>query len=146
MESFPHRRATGHPVGEHCWAAALLPVLLWVHSEAYPYATAHAEARDNARAHALADGFSAEDAEEYGRRYARLSTGANADAFAQANARATTAALARAFAAGCPRACARTFPGAPRAGAGGNGDRRAARTVLAEGFADALAAERDRPA
>ncbi|MEU1301609.1 hypothetical protein [Streptomyces shenzhenensis] len=108
-----HRAAArGTPAGRDTWRVALGPVSLWLHAAAYDRASSYAEGHAGARDHALANGFSAAEAQTYGHAYAQLSTDANARAFAEAHTEALGDALASAYAAGDARAYADTYPGA----------------------------------
>lgn len=146
-----HRAAAEARVAQETWRTALRPVLLGVYHGAYDRASAYTEAHDNARDYALANGYSAVDADAYGHQYAELSTEANAGASAEAHARAVGDALARAYAADDWQAYAGTFPGAQlravvraaivlsRGEDGSALPDASVRASLAEGFADAVA-------
>ena len=104
--------AQGRTADQDTWRTALTPVLLRLYDAAYDRTSAYAEAHAGARDYALANGFSATEADEYGHQYARLSTDANAMAFAEAHAEALGLALARAYATDGPDAYADTYPDA----------------------------------
>lgn len=104
------RAADGTLAPTAAWATALHPVLLTTYRRAYPHVTAYAEAHVNARDYALANGRTCTEADEYGHKYARLSTTTNAEAFATAHADALTWALAHAYATADPDAYTATFP------------------------------------
>ncbi|MFF7472824.1 hypothetical protein [Streptomyces sp. NPDC008092] len=106
-----HRAAAaGTPADRTAWRSALGPLLLRLHDAAYDRASAYAEGHTGAREHALANGYSAPEADGYGHAYARLATEANARACAEAHAQALGTALAAAYAGDDARAYADTFP------------------------------------
>ncbi|MEV7391014.1 hypothetical protein [Streptomyces sp. NPDC091215] len=137
-----HRAAAqGTPVDRDTWRSALHPVLLCLHEAAYDRASAYAEGHAGARDYALANGYSAAEADAYGHAYARLSSGANARAFAETHAEALGPALATAYAADDCLAYADAYPGAQlRAVVRATAARDDAPTVrrLAEGLLTAL--------
>lgn len=137
-----HREAAhGGTVDQDTWRTALTPVLLRLHDAAYDRTGAYAEAHTGARDHALANGFSATEADTYGHAYARLSSDANARACAEAHAEALGPALARAYASDACEAYADTYPDAQlRAVTRALGAASVPR--LAEGFLSALEAAR----
>jgi len=104
--------ARGSTADQDTWRTALTPVLLRLYDAAYDRTSAYAEAHAGARDYALANGFSATEADGYGHEYARLSTDANARAFAEAHAEALGLALARAYATDGSEAYADTYPDA----------------------------------
>lgn len=138
-----HREAArGRTADQDTWRTALTPVLLRLYDAAYDRTSAYAEAHAGARDYALANGFSATEADGYGHEYARLSTDANATAFAEAHAEALGLALARAYATDGSEAYADTYPDAQlravvRATTERGGSLPATR--LAEGLLSALA-------
>ncbi|WP_427924950.1 hypothetical protein [Streptomyces sp. cg40] len=142
-----HRAAAlGRTPDQDTWRAALTPMLLRLYDAAYDRAGAYTEAHTGARDYALANGFSATEADEYGHEYAQLSSDANARACAEAHALALGPALARAYATGGCEAYAETFPAAQlravvRATTTERGDTVPA-TRLAEGLISALVASR----
>ncbi|XUL85632.1 hypothetical protein ACQ86D_02155 [Streptomyces galilaeus] len=106
-----HRAAArGRTTDQDTWRTALTPMLLHVHDAAYDRAGAYTEAHTGARDYALANGFSATEADGYGHEYAQLSSDANARACAEAHALALGPALARAYATDGCEAYAETFP------------------------------------
>jgi hypothetical protein len=108
-----HREAArGSTADQDTWRTALTPVLLFLYDAAYDRTSAYAEAHAGAYDYALANGFSATEADGYGHEYARLSTDANAMAFAEAHAEALGLALARAYASNGAEAYADTYPDA----------------------------------
>jgi hypothetical protein len=135
-----HRDAAHSKVADQdTWRTALTPVLLHLYDAAYDRTSAYAEAHTTARDYALANGFSATEADTYGHEYARLSSDANAPACAEAHAEAVGPALARAYASDGCEAYADTYPGAQlRAVARALGV--VSVTRLAEGFLSALEA------
>ncbi|MCX4588244.1 hypothetical protein OG819_00300 [Streptomyces sp. NBC_01549] len=108
--------ARGTPTGQDAWLTALTPVLLRLHDAAYDRASAYAQSHTAARDFALANGFSATEADAYAHEYARLSSGANARAFAESHAQALGEALALAhayaYATDSCEAYTETFPSA----------------------------------
>ncbi|MEV5955026.1 hypothetical protein AB0M11_14860 [Streptomyces sp. NPDC051987] len=140
-----HRAAArGTPAGRDTWRSALGPLLLRLYDAAYDRAGAYAEGHAGARDYALANGYSAAEADAYGHEYARLSTEANARACAEAHAQALGGALAAAYAADDPLAYAATFPEAQlraalRATAAAAGEADGCR-LLADGLLRALTA------
>jgi len=139
-----HRAATrGRTSDQDTWRTALTPMLLHLYDAAYDRTGAYTEAHTGARDYALANGFSAAEADGYGHEYAQLSSDANARACAEAHARALGPALARAYATDGREAYADTFPGAQlRAVVRATTERGdpAPATRLAEGLLSALAA------
>ncbi|MGW3106823.1 hypothetical protein [Streptomyces sp. NPDC001100] len=108
-----HRAAArGRTPDQDTWRTALTPMLLHLYDAAYDRAGAYTEAHTGARDYALANGFSATDADGYGHEYAQLSSDANARACAEAHAQALGPALARAYASDGCEAYADTFPAA----------------------------------
>ncbi|MFJ9629583.1 hypothetical protein ACIRU8_17930 [Streptomyces sp. NPDC101175] len=107
-------RAAAHGVtaDQETWRTALTPLLLHLYDAAYHRTGAYAEAHTGARDYALANGFSATEADTYGHEYARLSSDANARSCAEAHARALAPALARAYATDGCEAYDDTFPAA----------------------------------
>ncbi|MFF6990254.1 hypothetical protein [Streptomyces sp. NPDC010273] len=106
-----HRDAAqGATADQGAWRTALTPVLLHLYDAAYDRTSAYAEAHTGARDYALANGFSATEADTYGHEYAWLSSDANALACAEAHAEALGPALARAYASDGCEAYADTFP------------------------------------
>ncbi|MER5795694.1 hypothetical protein [Streptomyces sp. NPDC001980] len=140
-----HRAAArGTPADRNTWRSALGPLLLRLHDAAYDRAAVYAEGHTGARDHALANGYSAPEADAYGHAYARLTTEANARACAEAHASALGSALAAAYAADDAPAYADTFPEAQlravlRATAAGSTPRV---EPLADGLLTALTAAR----
>ncbi|MEV6561616.1 hypothetical protein AB0M22_38265 [Nocardia sp. NPDC051756] len=106
------RAASGAPIAETDWAAALEPALRQIYRHAYPYAQAYAAASADASAYASAHGYSATEARQFGDSYAEMNTDANARVHAEANAVANAAATAAAFATGDLHAYAATYPSA----------------------------------
>ncbi|MEV0908941.1 hypothetical protein [Streptomyces hokutonensis] len=108
-----HRAAArGRTRDQDTWRTALTPMLLHLYDAAYDRAGAYTEAHTGARDYALANGFSAAEADGYGHEYAQLSSDANARACAEAHAQALGPALARAYAGDGCEAYAETFPAA----------------------------------
>ncbi|MFD4558406.1 hypothetical protein ACFWP5_29505 [Streptomyces sp. NPDC058469] len=108
-----HREAAqARTADQDTWRAALTPVLLYLYDAAYDRTSAYAEAHAGARDYALANGFSATEADGYGHEYARLSSDANARACAEAHAEALGGALARAYATDGCEVYADTYPDA----------------------------------
>jgi len=108
-----HRAAArGRTSDQETWRTALTPMLLHLYDAAYDRAGAYTEAHTGARDYALANGFSAAEADGYGHEYAQLSSDANARACADAHALALGPALARAYATDGCEAYADTFPAA----------------------------------
>ncbi|MGW3442613.1 hypothetical protein [Streptomyces sp. NPDC001076] len=144
-----HRAAAGGtPADRNTWRSALGPLLLRLHDAAYDRASAYAEGHRGARDHALANGYSAPEADAYGHAYARLSTEANARAFAEAHAQALGTALGAAYAADDARAYADTFPEAQlkavvRATATTSETSRPQPLLLADGLLSALTAVKE---
>ncbi|WP_051777826.1 hypothetical protein [Streptomyces violaceorubidus] len=134
----------GAPAGRDAWRAALAPVLLRLHDAAYDRTSAYTQSHTGARDFALANGYSAADADAYGHEYAHLSNEVNARAFAQSHALALGEALSVAYATDGDRAYAQTWPGAQaravvRACAGSAPtDGAAAAAAAAVGLADGL--------
>ncbi|WP_329264544.1 hypothetical protein OG223_51090 [Streptomyces sp. NBC_01478] len=142
-----HREAArGRMPDQDTWRSALTPVLLYVYDAAYDRRSAYAEAHTGARDHALANGFSATEADAYGHEYARLSSDSNARSCAEAQAEAVGRALARAYATDDGgEAYADTFPDAQTRAVvrvlTAQGDELPA-PRLAEGFLSALVVSR----
>lgn len=141
-----HRAAArGRTPDQDTWRTALTPMLLHLYDAAYDRAGAYTEAHTGARDYALANGFSASEADGYGHEYAQSSSDANARACAEAHAQALGPALARAYATDGCEAYADTFPAAQlRAvvrATTKQGDPVPA-TRLAEGFLSALESSR----
>ncbi|MET9108981.1 hypothetical protein [Streptomyces zhihengii] len=108
-----HRAAAqGRVAGHDSWATALTPVLRGLHDAAYDRLSTYTEAHAGARDYALANGFAAAEADDYGHGYARVSCEANMRMFTDAHTEAVGAGLARAYAADSPAAYARTCAGA----------------------------------
>ncbi|MEV0736663.1 hypothetical protein AB0I51_11965 [Streptomyces sp. NPDC050549] len=141
-----HRAAArGRTPDQDTWRTALTPMLLHLYDAAYDRAGAYTEAHTGARDYALANGFSATEADGYGHEYAQLSSDANARACAEAHALALGPALARAYASDGCEAYAGTFPAAQlRAVVRATTERgeAAPTTLLAEGLISALATSR----
>ncbi|GAA3009131.1 hypothetical protein GCM10010519_45390 [Streptomyces lactacystinicus] len=136
----------GGRIDEGTWRAALEPELRELFHHAYPYAEAHAAAAAAAGSYALANGYDAAEAAQYGETYAELNTTANVRAHADANALPTAPAVAAPYAAADPAAYAATWPSARvRAVVLVHADRRdergerATRARLADGLAACLA-------
>ncbi|MDV9170372.1 hypothetical protein R6V09_09500 [Streptomyces sp. W16] len=137
-----HRAAArGRTSDQDTWRTALTPMLLHLYDAAYDRTGAYTEAHTGARDYALANGFSATEADGYGHEYAQLSSDANARACAEAHAQALGPALARAYATDGCEAFADTFPAAQLRAVvrvtTGRGDPFPA-TRLAEGLISAL--------
>ncbi|MFB8774896.1 hypothetical protein [Streptomyces broussonetiae] len=135
----------GTPAGRDRWRPALTAVLLRLHDAAYDRSSAYAQSHTGARDFALANGFSAAEADTYGHEYARLSSDANARAFAESHAQALGEALTDAYATGSPEAYADTWPGAQAravvravAGTAPPGGAASAAVRLADGLVTAL--------
>ncbi|MFD9002989.1 hypothetical protein ACFV0T_18740 [Streptomyces sp. NPDC059582] len=93
-----HRATTaGRPADRDTWRTVLGPALLRLYDAAYDRASTYAEAHTSARDYALANDFVPAEADIYGHEYARLSSEANARAFAEAHARVLGDALSRAY-------------------------------------------------
>ncbi|WP_416963014.1 hypothetical protein [Streptomyces sp. Agncl-13] len=107
-----HEAAQGRTADQDTWRTALTPVLLHLYDAAYDRTSAYTEAHTGARDYALANGFSATEADGYGHEYARLSSDANARACAEAHAEAVGRALAEAYATDGCEAYADTCPDA----------------------------------
>ncbi|WP_406131285.1 hypothetical protein [Streptomyces sp. NBC_00989] len=108
-----HREAAqGRTADQDTWRTALTPVLLYLYDAAYDRTSAYTEAHTGARDYALANGFSASEADGYGHEYARLSSDANARACTEAHAEAVGGALARAYATDGWEAYGDTYPDA----------------------------------
>ncbi|MEV0485369.1 hypothetical protein AB0I69_32755 [Streptomyces sp. NPDC050508] len=108
-----HRAAArGRTADQDTWRSTLTPVLLRLYDAAYDRTSAYAEAHTGARDYALANGFSATEADGYGHEYARLSSDANARSSAEAHAEALGPALGWAYATDGCEAYADTYPDA----------------------------------
>ncbi|MFJ3667066.1 SpcZ [Streptomyces sp. NPDC090106] len=104
------RAATGEPVDEATWSAALEPALREIYRLAYPRARVHERSASAAASFARSRGWTDAEADRYGETYAALNTEVSDRVHAEANAIANAAAYARAFAAGDPKAYAEAWP------------------------------------
>ncbi|MGW0874220.1 SpcZ [Streptomyces sp. NPDC002740] len=138
------RAATGEPVDEDTWAAALEPALREIYRLAYPRAQVHERAASAAATFARSRGWTEDEACRYGETYASMNTEVSDRVHAEANAIANAAAYAHAFADADPQAYAAAWPYAlvrawvvARAGTDGP-EAEAARKRLRDGLADTV--------